>query len=357
MNILVIHSDSAVEYPPVLSLCRDLLGLGHRVLLVAKGTKGIPSFLTENVNFDSITVGERPKGVSRVAFDFASDAEIKKICKKKLDDFDVVWTTTDVAARACGKLLFEKKHIMQLMELSPRVPLFSMHDMPLRSMVTEELARRAFHVVVPEYNRAFIQQAWWQIEKTPVVLPNKSLVAPDVDAAKRYPDIYEKFNNEKRMIILYQGVFTPDRDFTGCMAAMDLLGEEFALYLMGVREQWEPMLEAQRNGRDNVVLIPCVPAPNHLAFTGFGRIGLLPYAPSYARESPLNALYCAPNKIWEYSYFGLPMVGSQMPALKSAFDAAGMGVTTDFSNPNEIADSIRMIDANWNEISERSKAA
>lgn len=231
-----------------------------------------------------------------------------------------------------------------------------MHDIPIKSEVVEELARRAFHVVVPEFNRAFIQQAWWHIEKTPIVLPNKSLVLPQEGAEKSYPDVLAAFSQEDRRIILYQGVFTKDRDFAGCMQAMDLLGDEWALYLMGVTPEARGRLEEEREERDSVVLIPRIPAPDHLAFTHYGHIGLLPYQPEYGRMSPLNALYCAPNKIWEYSYFRLPMVGSMMPALKTTFDTTGIGVTTDFRDPRCIADSIRAVEADWDKMSARSRA-
>lgn len=356
MKVLVVHSAKVSECPPVLSLCRDLLRLGHSVTLILRGDTGLPAEILQDAEFELVDFGTRPEGPERLLFDLKCDILTRSFVEQRADEYDVVWTTTNLAARACGKALFGKKHVMQLMELAEYVPLFSRQDMPLHSQVVVELARRAFHVVVPEFNRAFIQQAWWRIPKTPVVLPNKSVVPPSEGAKDRYPEIRDAFEQEPRKIILYQGAFTPDRDFTACMDAIDLLGGDYALYLMGATEDDLVRLDALRRGRRGIELLPFVPAPDHLAFTDYGRIGLLPYQPSYDQYSPLNALYCAPNKIWEYSYFGLPMIGSCMPALKTTFDATSIGITVDFGDPQAIAEAVVSVDANWDVMSKKSRA-
>ncbi|HYH82252.1 MAG TPA: hypothetical protein VEX86_20755, partial [Longimicrobium sp.] len=37
-------------------------------------------------------------------------------------------------------------------------------------------------------------------------------------------------------------------------------------------------------------------------------------------------LYCAPNKLYEYPQAGLPMLGSDNPVLRAAFERYGVGV-------------------------------
>lgn len=355
-NILVVHSDALSNYPPVISLCSNLLEIGCSVTLLTKGVGPLPETLRNSDCFQIVDFGTRPHGYARIVFDLKTDSKIRHYCKSHISEFDAVWTTTDFAARACGKVLLGRRHIMQLMELVETVPAFTYRDIPFKSHTIEILARKAFHVVVPEYNRAFIQQAWWQIDKTPIVLPNKSLVTPNDSSLKEYSEIDSLFRSESRKIILYQGYFGPDRDFKACMDAMDLLGGEYALYLMGARSDQIARLKEESKGRETIRIIPYIPAPNHLLFTHYGHIGLLPYQPTYSRESPLNALYCAPNKIWEYSRFGLPMIGSQMPALKTIFDATGIGLTVDFHDPGAIAEAVRDIELNWNDMSIKSCA-
>lgn len=249
---------------------------------------------------------------------------------------------------------------MQLMELVDGVPAFSRREsLPFRSKLLVMQARAAFRVVVPEYNRSFIQQALWRIPSRPIVLPNKPIVGIDDSSVidDKYLGVLERFKTESRKIILYQGVFSIDRNFLAIMDAVDQLGDEYALYLMGVRDDENgARIRAQAEGHKGVVPIPFVHSPQHLAFTRFGRIGLLPYRPGYGRESPLNALYCAPNKLWEYSRYGLPMLGSDVPGLTTLFASEGIGKTVDIDDADAIAVTIRSIEKDYEGYSSRSSA-
>ena len=356
MKILVVSVDNIDNYPPVISLCETLVGLGHNVTVLSRNCTELPVELRSNNLLVSVDLGIRPEGRARIVDDIAVESKVKKYCREHVSAFDIVWTTTDYAARACGNTLLGVRHVMQLMELAEYVPLFSRRDMPLHSSVVPELARRAYRVVVPEYNRAFIQQAWWKLKRTPAVLPNKSVLNQSVDYSNSESDIQSQFELEDRRILLYQGVFTVDRDFSQIVSAMDDLGNDYALYLMGIRDSDRARLESLCNGHSNVVLIPFIPAPRHLVYTKHGHIGLLPYKPSYGRESPLNALYCAPNKVWEYSRFGLPMIGSDVPGLTSLFNRERMGVTCDIDNSSAFVDAVLKIDSDYDKYSRRSRA-
>lgn len=358
MNILVVGVESLGQYPPILALCATLLELGHRVTVMERDCAALPQTLQDNSNMEIIDLGKRPSGASRIIDDIAIEKRVRHYCVNNAERFDLVWTTSDISARACGKSLFGVKHVMQLMELAEYVPAITVRDMPFHSSVVPDLARRAHRVVVPEYNRAFIQQAWWRLERLPAVLPNKSVLkASDLDDSINKVDqgIYNRFKSEARKIILYQGVFSADRDFSKLIQAMDEIGDDYALYLMGVKNCERERIESLRDGRKNVVLIPFVPAPLHLAVTKFGHIGLLPYKPVYGRQSPLNALYCAPNKVWEYSKYGLPMIGSEVPGLVSLFAIHGLGVTCDIDNTDAVVRAVRQIERNYETYSDRSK--
>lgn len=354
MKLLVVCAEKLDEYPPVIALCETLVSLGHSTTVLARNCDSLPVGLASSKLLTCVELGSRPSGVTRIVNDIAAESKIRRFCQEHAREYDIVWTTTDNSARACGKELYGVRHVMQLMELAEYVPLVTKRDMPLHSTIVPKLARRAYRVVVPEYNRAFIQQAWWKLERTPAVLPNKSVPKFSTEDPGQYPNIQNTFSAETRKILLYQGVFTEDRNFTQIIAAMDVLGEEYALYLMGVKDGDRDRMESVRDGRSNVVLIPFVPAPRHLAYTKYGYIGLLPYKPAQGRQSPLNALYCAPNKIWEYSCFGLPMIGSDVPGLASLFSGEGIGVTCDIEDSESFVSSVKRIDADYDTFANRS---
>lgn len=62
----------------------------------------------------------------------------------------------------------------------------------------ENLARRASRVVVPEYNRAHIQQAYWNLPRLPKVLPNKPYPDSSINDIVVPNNLLETIVNEKK---------------------------------------------------------------------------------------------------------------------------------------------------------------
>ena len=91
--------------------------------------------------------------------------------------------------------------------------------------------------------------------------------------------------------------------------------------------------------------------PKHLAFVQYATVGLLPYKTVKSGDlSELNALYCAPNKIWEYAGFGVPMVGSDVLGLKQPFEKWNIGRCCDLNDEASIVRAIEEVDRNYDEM-------
>ena len=80
---------------------------------------------------------------------------------------------------------------------------------------------------------------------------------------------------------------------------------------------------------DNCVFYPYVPAPLHLEVTSYARFGILFYRPTI-----LNKAFCAPNKIFEYGGFGIPMIGNDIPGLKNTIGNSNAGICTKLTEEN-----------------------
>lgn len=356
MKIAVIGTMSVAYFPPGINLVSALLDLGVEIVLVSNSVNEMPSHIFDNQLFSAVELGERKTREEKFARMIDSPRILRNFLKDRGGEFDAIWTLTDYAARACGKELFKYKHIMSLSELVEYTPAFLRRRMPFHSKVTKELARHAARVVVPEYNRAHIQKTWWDLPRVPAVLPNKS-----------YPDYRENipsmplslksiFDAEPRRVLLYQGVYAKDRDLSKYADAVDLLGDDYALYLMG-RATTGMSSEVNEicNAHENVHDLGFIPAPGHLSVTPYGHIGLLPYvANRYGANSVLNPLYCAPNKIWEYSGFGLPMIGSDVPGLALPFLNYGIGEISDGS-ARSIAEAVLRIESDYDTYSKNAE--
>ncbi len=83
----------------------------------------------------------------------------------------------------------------------------------------------------------------------------------------------------------------------------------------------------------------------------------MPYAPTWNnRFSPFNALYCAPNKIWEYTRFGLPVIASDVPGIRQALEGGDFGRVVNASSVDSIVRAIEDVDERHDLMSKNSRA-
>lgn len=346
------------EFPPAINLTTLLIKLGHNVTVVANGADEFFSNANTEDRVDTIELGGRKTKTEKVKQLFNTRKRIRDFIHRSEGGIDLYWCMTDLTAREAGSALNGKKYVMNISELVEYVPLLTARPMVLHSKKTVRLARNAAAVVCPEYNRAHIQKVWWDLPRVPFVLPNKPCETEDIPFRSEDRQIRLAFEGEERKILLYQGVFSSDRSFSAYSKALEILGHDYCLYLMGMAMSAAEQRKAQQlaAASEQIELIDFVPAPYHLAYTSFGHIGLLPYKPSKGgRCSCLNALYCAPNKIWEYARVGLPMIGSDVPALKHQLESNGAGFAINMDDPNAIVDAIRTIADNYDKYSSSSR--
>ncbi len=95
--------------------------------------------------------------------------------------------------------------------------------------------------------------------------------------------------------------------------------------------------------------IDYIPFPFHLKITETSDVGILSY--DFTR---LNNIYCAPNKIYEYSMFGLPMLGNDVVGLTSTVGAANACLCVDFSSVDNIVSALKELNDNYKEFSKNA---
>lgn len=106
---------------------------------------------------------------------------------------------------------------------------------------------------------------------------------------------------------------------------------------------------------ENYYFIPFVTPPEHLQITSHAHIGILSYVPTYTSGySPLNALYCAPNKTFEYSMFGIPMLGNDIPGLDYLFETKRCGVCFSEFDKSKICNAINKIETMYDSLSQNA---
>lgn len=347
MKFLLIHIGSIKRYPPALSVLQHLRDLNHEVSLI---TTNIDENIKELCLKRNITIYNMDIDYEKTIPTYLKFNRLLRI-KKKLwkiidsvyDENTVLWVFSDLALKHLGKELLNYRYVLHMFELSEYTLYY--RRLSRLKIDTKIFAQSSLAVIQAEYNRAHIAKTWWELEWTPFILPNK----PYEIEVKRFSkindniasEIISKLSNKK--IILYQGIITDERPIEPFMKAVKELGTDYALVIMTSSE-----IKKNISDYNNTYFVPFVSPPFHLQVTSHAYIGVLSYVPTSNSEfSKLNSIYCAPNKIFEYSKFGIPMIGNDIPGLSLPFRQYTSGtVFTDFTE-KDIISSINEIEKEY----------
>ena len=184
--------------------------------------------------------------------------------------------------------------------------------------------RKAVKIVCCEYNRAQIAKGMFQLDRLPYILPNKPYF--DEKKLQKIPidiqTIVDNVRNKtmKKKVVLYQGIFiNGERRLEEFCQAIKNMPDEYMLLVMG---KTSPLYEElkQKYASEKILFIPFIRPPFHLLITCLASIGVLSYFPRpMTIASVLNPLFCAPNKIFEYAKYGIPMIANDIPGLRYIF--------------------------------------
>lgn len=356
-KILIVHYGNITLCPPVINLIECLLHNEYKVYVISGLVSDIKKDILNNELFGYTDLGNFKTSSSVID-------KIKRrrmLChgmrnefKARMGENDIVWTTNDMTVMYLNNLLspFSGSHVLQLMELIDYCPVF--YKFPFIKFPIDKYARNAWKTVVPEENRAYIQAINWSQERIPYVLPNKPYYLNPGEITDDLKEIIERIRLEKRKIILYLGVFSPDRDMESFIKAVNSLGDDYCLVAIGrkadvMKEKADYLIKNTKN----FIYLGFFNPPQHLHFLKYAHIGLAPYKPSHIikNTSPINALYCAPNKIYEYAGYGVPIVGTDVLGLKIPFEKYNIGVCCKDLSAESVKEAILKIEADYEEMS------
>ncbi len=364
-KIVVVHFYDVLAYPPVINLVDCLLANNQYVTLICFNGDSLPGRILNHKRFRLVNLKNLKNENIFDSFKIKKYLVTtgRKLVAKEMEHSDILWTTTDYTVRWLGKMVFKYKHIMQLMELIryypiiPKIMKYCKFKYPI-----QKVAQNAKKVVVPEINRAYIQKTWWNLNSVPSVLPNKPYYFP-LEEQVHDDNIQEKIElikKDKRKKILYSGGMWGDRDFSQLIESMSIIGSEYSLYFMGILpESYKDKFYSMIEGKNNIIYLGLFPAPLHLLLYKYADIGVLPYKAGKFDDitylSELNALYCAPNKLFEYAGAGLPMIGTDVLGLRMAFEKYNIGVCCSKLSGEELKNGIIYIEHNYLEMKENCR--
>lgn len=339
--IYIINKEQFHQRPPVISTTLLLSDMGHDITLICSGINGYWKEALKERGINVIVIPDskyRSNKIGKVIEYCTYSKKVREVLEEcgVRKDIDLVWMIGGNTITAMCRGVTDFRYVMQIQEMHETDPLY------LKAF--GKIINKAELVFLNEYNRCAIFQVWYRLAKTPYTLPNKPYFLPKVeqlDALKRkYSKQLQIFKEKK--VILYQGIIHSERDITTFVKTISRMGDKYQLVLLG---KDRGIVSHYKEINPHIIHIESLPAPDYLVFTSMAHIGLVTYDPLQ-----LNTTYCAPNKIYEYSAYGKPIIGNNIPGLQpiNNFNA---GCLVNENNEDEIRSAILKIDANYNNYS------
>lgn len=324
MRTVVVTQYKNLEYlPPVMALLQTLKAIGCHVVFVGVHSDAGAKFLDNNSIEHEFMPGFNHELyfshglVSKVTNRFRRALAFyphRRWFQRTIESLDtkhggvIIWHSEVMSAALLGNwgLRFPKR-LLSIYELS---------DFSGSKWLGFSMARclQTIRLVVPEYNRARILKEFFHLKHTPFVLPNKPWHHPrsrNLILTQEEMDVFKQIGN--RPVFLYQGVWTPDREDVAYV--LETIAKERPNYCIVCLPGCQAV-DGLKERYGNVFSLPYVPAPDHLRVTSWATVGIAIYNPSgRCLLERLNAVYCAPNKIYEYAGFGVPVLCNDMPGL------------------------------------------
>lgn len=354
-KVILIQVDSIIGYPPTLSLIHEISKNDCELTVITTCVnEHLRSLIPSNVKL--VKVGEDYTYKSNVLKKLINLLKLRKELWKTIDELydedTILWVMSNITVKHLGGRLVNYNYNLHLFELVEKI--CYVNDKLELDLNLKKLAHCARNVIVCEYNRAQITQAWLRLDKLPLIVSNKPM--PNqfernsvICHSNKAKDVMDRLKGRK--IILYQGVVDAERPIEPFAKTVEELGNEFAFVVMTGSNC------SNLSKYNNTMVLPYIPAPYHLEVTSNASIGLLMYTAVYGQfTSPLNSIYCAPNKIYEFSQFGIPMIGNNIPGLKYTIDFNNMGVCIDAIDTENIKRALENIASNYDKYATNAKA-
>lgn len=250
------------------------------------------------------------------------------------------WSTLPMARLvqlATGARLIYDAHELYRDEMEGR------HSLPWRVLARMEtmLMAHCDAVIACNEDRARIMLEEYGAPCLPIVIPNIPVRRPH-EPSNRLREMLGERAAGLTHLVLYQGMIIGERGLENLPRALSRLAPGIGLVLLGdgseeLKRQLGAIAEAGGVG-ERFFLLPSVPQSELHLCTSSADVGILIYRPTCR-----NNYYCAPNKLYEYAAAGLPMVGADLPPIRSFIESNQVGELFDPDADESLARAIGAI--------------
>lgn len=342
MKVVYVLKKGFQYFPPCLTQVLYLNDLGVDLEIYhGKNTEAIDNILDERgIIHHTFSLDKQSKNRIESGMNFLKFIpEIRKL-NNIIDKKTLIWFGNCETAIAFGhKNLRERRFILTTLELDS--------EKSFNGQQLKKFANYAERIVCCEAHRAAIMKSRYELKYMPYVVANKPYETEE--SVFETVDLKQKLSKyTNNFIVVYQGIITPDRPLEKIANALKKLDDP-DIYFFVLGKCSDTYAERLKKIYNRTVLWGYIPAPEHLNITQRCNIGIANYD-----MSNLNNVFCAPNKIYEYSKYGLPMLTSLNVGLTETVGAAKAAECVNFDDEEEILKGIKTIKTNYRVYSENA---
>jgi glycosyltransferase involved in cell wall biosynthesis len=316
----------------VQKVCGSLLKFGFDVEVVATNLRGETksefSYPIHKLNLNSQSGMKMYLDFNRKLF-FKLNSIAKKDDILLANDLDALLPNYWISKIKDLELVFDSHEIFS------EAP--TLHNRPVKKKIWKILEKS----IVPKLNHFYTVSNsyadWFENEykNRPEVVMNVPLVQPnpETELKIKLPEI----SNEK--ILIYQGAINFSRGIESMIQAMEFI-ENAQLWIIGngpKKLEFEN-LTRELNLENKVKFLGNVSPDQLKLITPKADLGL-----SLEEDFGISYRFALPNKIFDYTHAGIPVLGTFLPEIKNTIETYGLGKTIENHNPKHIAEMIKLM--------------
>lgn len=260
------------------------------------------------------------------------------ILRKYLTDDTVLWIGNEKSAFKHWFLL-RGKHPVILNSLE-------FYEDPVWQKKMRKIVPDVDVLTACEPHRAQYMKDWWNLKELPFILRNKPYAHPGKrnmrGSTQQTCEAIARMQGKK--ILMYQGAIEKDRDLSLLAEALSHSDSGYWLTLSGPVK--DDTLQKVQKLYDRVLYLGNISPEYFLEVTSWAHICV-----AYYRDNCINNRCCAPNKIYEYTGFGIPVLCNNITGLQTTIGDAGAGVCVDFSDERALMNAISEINEHYEKYS------
>lgn len=219
--------------------------------------------------------------------------------------------------------------------------IYHFHELEFEKL---KYCKLADFTVVPEENRLWITYFLGKLKRKPLLLPNIPFL-PFIEF-NDVPKELQSLKEAGKKIVLYQGLIDfKKRCMNELLEAITFLSESIVLVIMPMPSTENGILKQLKDRIDSlglagkVCILHSQPPPYHLNYIKYADLGIGLYRPI-----TLNQIYAAPNRLFEFTKFSVPIILPDFPAFKSLRSSYEYGIiAVNPESSKEISKAIRQV--------------